>query len=169
MENNGSKIARCGFVLLAASAGASFFIKPSLVDAFIPDKTYLVSVGTIGYGYLWHKEAEGDPEFMGLFEPDEAEIQREELEPGSVLRFSQDPDLDKDVPWLEVVSEDGEELCDIPWRATPEEEAAVMLIVDKINEGRDVWAEVTSAAHDTIDAGPDNARIHDLEFDVFYR
>lgn len=169
MENNGNEITRRGFILLAASAGASFFIKPSLADALIPDKTYLVSVGTIGYGHLWRKEAEDDPEFMDLFEPDEAEIQREELGPGSVLRFSQDPDLDKEVPWLEVVSADGEELCNIPWSATPEEEATVMLIVDKINEGRDVWAEVTSAVHDTIDAGPDNARIHDLEFDVFYR
>lgn len=77
--------------------------------------------------------------------------------------------MDNNLLVCTVVSESGEELCNIPWSATPEEEAAVMLIVDKINEGREVWAEVTSAVHDTIDAGPDNARIHDLEFDVFYR
>lgn len=44
-----------------------------------------------------------------------------------------------------------------------------MLVVDKINEGREVWGEVTAAEHSTIDAGPDNARIHSIEFDVFYR
>lgn len=169
MEDKGTEITRRGFILLAASAGASFFIKPSLAEALAPERTYLVSVGTIGYGYLWAKEAEDDPDYMDLFEPDEAETQREVLGPGSVLRFRQDPGLDKDEPWLDVVSQSGEKLCDIPWSATPEEEAAVMLIVDKINEGREVWAEVTSAAHGTIDAGPDNARIHDLEFDVFYR
>ncbi len=42
-----------------------------------------------------------------------------------------------------------------------------MLIVDKINEGREVWGEVTQATHATLDAGPDKARIHTLEFDVF--
>ena len=53
--------------------------------------------------------------------------------------------------------------------ATPEEGSAVMLVVDKINEGLEVWGEVTTAEHSTIDAGPDNARIHSIEFDVFYR
>lgn len=44
-----------------------------------------------------------------------------------------------------------------------------MLVVDKINEGREVWGEVTAAEHSTINAGPDNVRIHSIEFDVFYR
>ncbi len=169
MEDYGNEITRRGFILLAASMGGSFFIKPSLAEALTPEKTYLVSVATIGYGHLWFKEAEDDPDLMAIFEPDEAETQREELGPGSRLYFRQDPELDKDEAWLDVVSTDGEKLCDIPWSATPEEEAAVMSIVDKINEGREVWAEVTSAEHSTIDAGPDNARIHELEFDVYYR
>ncbi len=169
MDDYGNEITRRGFIVLAASAGAAFFIKPALAEALAPEKAYLVSVGTIGYGYLWEKEAEDDPDLMEFFEPDEAEVQREELGPGSRLYFEQDPELDKDVPWLDVVCADGEKLCDIPWAATPEEQAAVMRIVEKINEGREVWAEVTSAAHITIDAGPDNARIHKLEFDVFYR
>lgn len=102
-------------------------------------------------------------------EPDEAEDQREALKPGAILRFEQDPDIPKDAAWLDVVSEDGDKLCDIPWSATAEEEAAVMKIVDKINEGREVWGEISDAEHSTIDAGPDNARIHALEFDVFYQ
>ena len=164
-----TEITRRGFILLAASAGASFFIKPGLAQALAPNKTYLVSVSTTGYGYLWPEEAEGDPRFMDYFAPDEAECQREALGEGSRLGFRQDPELEKDVPWLDVVSATGDKLCDIPWSATPEQEAAVMRIVNKINEGREVWAEVTSANHATIGAGPDNARIHKLEFDVFYR
>ena len=163
------EITRRGFVLLAASAGASFFIKPDLAKALTSSKSYLVSVHTIGYGHLWPKEAEDDPEFMKLFEPDEDEIQREALTMGSTIRFQQDPELDKDEPWLDVVSESGVRLCDIPWSATDEELAAVMLIVNKINEGREVWGEVTSAIHDTMDAGPDRARMHNLELDVYYR
>ena len=60
-------------------------------------------------------------------------------------------------------------LCDIPWSATAEEEAAVMKIVYRINGGHKAWAEVSDAEHSTIDAGPGNARIHTIEFDVFYR
>ena len=44
-----------------------------------------------------------------------------------------------------------------------------MKIVDRINGGHKVWAEASDAEHSTIDAGPDNARIHTIEFDVFYR
>lgn len=44
-----------------------------------------------------------------------------------------------------------------------------MKIVTKINDGHEVWAEVTDAHHCTTDAGADNARIHRIEFDVFYR
>ena len=168
-EDTRLELTRRGFVVLAVSAVGAFFVKPSLAQALATEANYLVSVRTIGYGHLWFKEAEDDPEFMELFEPDEAEVQREELGPGSILYFEQDPEIDKDEPWLDVVSADGEKLCDIPWCATPEEEAAVMRIVDKINEGREVWAEVTSARHGTIDAGPDNARIHPIEFDVFYK
>lgn len=169
MEDTASELTRRDFIVLAVSAGASFFVKPSLADALMPEKGYIVSMKTIGYGHLWPEEAEDDPDFMALFDPDEAEVQREELGPGSVILFEQDPELDKDEPWLDVVSADGEKLCDIPWSGTPEEEAAVMLIVNKINEGREVWGEVTQAIHDTIDAGPDKARIHTVEFDVFYR
>ncbi len=169
MEDKAAELTRRGFIVLAVSAGASFFIKPSLADALAPEKTYIVSMRTIGYGHLWPEEAEDDPDFMALFEPDEAEVQREELGTGSKILFEQDPELDKDEPWLDVVSADGEKLCDVPWSATPEEEAAVMLIVNKINEGREVWGEVTEAKHSTIDAGPDNARIHEIEFDVFCR
>ena len=120
------------------------------------------------HGDLWPEEFEGT-EDMSFFEPDDAELQREELAAGSVVTFKQDPEIPKGAAWLDVVSQDGEKLCDIPWNATPEEESAVMLVVDKINEGREVWGEVTATEHSTIDAGPDNARIHSIEFDVFYR
>lgn len=102
-------------------------------------------------------------------EPDESEIQREALKPGAILRFEQDPDIPKDAAWLDIISKDGEKLCDIPWSATAEQEAAVMRIVEKINGGHIVWAEVSDAEHSTIDAGPDNARVHTIEFDVFNR
>lgn len=162
------ELTRRGFIVLAASAMGAFFIKPALAEAIEGDKKYLVSIKTIGYGYLWPEEAEGT-EDMSFFEPDDAEVQREELREGSIVRFKQDPEIPKDAAWLDVVSPDGEKLCDIPWCATPEEESAVMLVVDKINEGRKVWGEVTDAEHSTIDAGSDNARIHSIEFDVFCR
>lgn len=44
-----------------------------------------------------------------------------------------------------------------------------MLIVSKIDEGREVWGEITWAIHTTMNAGPNMARIHAPEFDVFYR
>lgn len=159
------ELTRRGFVVLAASAFGAFFIKPPLV-ATSGDRDYLVSIQTIGYGYLWPEEDEDD-DFM--FEADSAEIQREALEPGSILYFRQDPDIPKDSAWLDVVASDGEKLCDIPWRGTPEEESAVMRIVEKINDGYEVWAEVTDAEHDTMNAGPDRARVHNIEFDVFCR
>lgn len=154
--------------MLAASAMGAFFLKPTLAGAVEGDKKYLVSIKTIGYGYLWPEEVEGT-EDMSFFEPDDAEVQREELGAGSILRFEQDLEIPKDEAWLDVVSPDGEKLCDIPWYAMPEEESAVMLVVDKINEGYEVWGEVTDAEHSAIDAGPDGARIHSIEFDVFYR
>lgn len=160
------ELTRRGFTVLAASSFGAFFVKPKTAISLSSGKTYLVSVKTIGYGYLWEKEFE-DTDWMD--EPDEAEVQREALKPGAILRFEQDPDIPKDAAWLDVVSEDGEKLCDIPWSATAEEEAAVMKIVEKINGGHNVWAEVSDAEHSTIDAGPDNARIHELEFDVFYQ
>lgn len=160
------ELTRRGFTVLAAPSFGAFFIKPKTAIGLSSGKTYLVSVKTIGYGYLWEKEFE-DTDWMD--EPNEAEVQREALKPGAILRFEQDPDIPKDAAWLDVVSEDGEKLCDIPWSATAEEEAAVMKIVDRINEGREVWGEVSDAEHSTIDAGPDNARIHTLEFDVFYQ
>lgn len=160
------ELTRRGFTVLAASAFGAFLIKPKTAIGLSSGKTYIVSVKTIGYGYLWEKEFE-DTDWM--YEPDEVEVQREALKPGAILRFEQDPDIPKDAAWLDVISEDGEKLCDIPWSATAEEEAAVMRIVDKINGGHKVWAEVSDAEHSTIDAGPDNARIHTIEFDVFYR
>lgn len=160
------ELTRRGFTVLAASAFGAFFIKPESAANSPCGKTYLVSVKTIGYGSLWEKEFE-DTDWMD--DPDEAEILREAIKPGTVLHFKQGPDIPKDAAWLDVVSEDGEQLCDIPWNATAEEKAAVMRIVDIINGGHKVWAEVSDAEHSTIDAGPDNARIHTIEFDVFYR
>ena len=160
------ELTRRGVTVLAASAFGAFFIKPKTAIGLSSGKTYIVSVKTIGYGYLWEKEFE-DTDWM--YEPDEVEVQRKALKPGAILRFEQDPDIPKDAAWLDVISEDGEKLCDIPWSATAEEEAAVMRIVDKINGGHKVWAEVSDAEHSTVDAGPDNARIHTSEFDVFYR
>lgn len=160
------ELARRGFTVLNASTFGAFFIKPKADIDLSCGKKYLVSVKTIGYGYLWEKEIE---DTGWADEPDEAEVQREALKPGTVLHFEQSPDIPKDAAWLDVVSEDGEQLCDIPWGATAEEEAAVMKIVNKINDGHKVWAEVSDAEHSTIDAGPDNARIHALEFDVFYQ
>lgn len=160
------ELTRRGFTVLAASAFGAFFIKPKTAIGLSSGKTYIVSVKTIGYGYLWEKEFE-DTDWM--YEPDEVEVQREALKPGAILRFEQDPDIPKDAAWLDAISEDGEKLCDIPWSATAEEEAAVMRIVDKINGGHKVWAEVSDAEHSTVDAGPDNVRIHTIEFDVFYR
>lgn len=160
------ELTRRGFTVLAASAFGAFFIKPKTAIGLSSGKTYIVSVKTIRYGYLWEKEFEGTD---WMYEPDEVEVQREALKPGAILRFEQDPDIPKDAAWLDAISEDGEKLCDIPWSATAEEEAAVMKIVDRINGGHKVWAEVSDAEHSTIDAGPDNARIHTIEFDVFYR
>ena len=53
------ELTRRGFVVLAASAFGAFFIKPPLVAAS-GDKEYLVSIQTIGYGYLWPEEDEDD-------------------------------------------------------------------------------------------------------------
>ena len=90
---NELELTRRGFTVLAVSAFGDFFIKPGLADGLPPNKTYLVSVKTTGYGYLWGKEFE-DTEWME--DPDEAEIQREALGPGSILYFEQDPEIPKD-------------------------------------------------------------------------
>lgn len=112
------ELTRRGFTVLAASAFGAFFITPKTAIGLSSGKTYIVSVKTIGYGYLWEKEFE-DTDWM--YEPDEVEVQREALKPGAILRFEQDPDIPKDAAWLDVISEDGEKLCDIPWSATAEE------------------------------------------------
>lgn len=65
------------------------------------------------HGDLWPEEFEGT-EDMSFFEPDDAELQREELAAGSVVTFEQDPEIPKGAAWLDVVSKDGEKLCDIP-------------------------------------------------------
>lgn len=172
-QESASELTRRGFIVLAASAFGAFFVKPGLAEALTADKSYLVSVQTIGYGFFWEKEEDQDFDWEGepdcADEVDEAEIQREALGPGSILYFWQDPDIPKDEAWLDVVSESGDKLCDIPWCGAPDEIAAVKSIVDKINEGHEVWAEVTEAGHSTIDAGDDYARIHRVEFDVYYR
>ncbi len=49
---NELELTRRGFTVLAASAFGAFFIKPGLADGLSPNKTYLVSVKTTGYGYL---------------------------------------------------------------------------------------------------------------------
>lgn len=164
-----SELSRRGFVVLAASAFGAFFIKPALANADAPSKEYLVSVQTTGYGYGWSDEAEEDDDYMEFFEPDAAEVQRESLAAGAILRFKQDPELPEDAIWLDVVSPDGEKLCDIPWSGDPHEMDTVKRIVDKINDGRDIWGEVTDVEHSTIDAGDGYARIHRIDFDVFFR
>ena len=78
------ELTRRGFTVLATSAFGAFFIRPESTANSPCDKTYLVSVKTIGYGYLWEKEFE-DTDWM--VDPDEAEIQREALKPGAILRF----------------------------------------------------------------------------------
>lgn len=99
------ELTRRGFTVLAASAFGAFFIKPKTAIGLSSGKTYIVSVKTIGYGYLWEKEFEGTD---WMYEPDEVEVQREALKPGAILRFEQDPDIPKDAAWLDAISEDGE-------------------------------------------------------------
>lgn len=159
-----AELTRRGFVVLAVSAATAFFLKPNLAVAAPPLGGYVVSLSTIGYGHLWPMEL--GEESVGPM--DAAEKLRESLAAGDVLRFEQEPSLPRDVPFLAIVK-DGVELADIPWRATPEEEPAVALIVERINEGRDVWAEVASARHRTMDAYNECARIHELELDVYFR
>lgn len=157
-------LTRRGFVVLAVSAAATFFIKPDLALVTPLPGGYVVSLSTIGYGHLWRKELGEEP----VNAMSAAELMRESLEVGDVLRFEQEPTLPRDVPFL-VIAKDGIALADIPRRATPEEESAVSLIVGRINEGRDVWAEVARADHRTIDACNEYARIHELELDVYFR
>lgn len=157
-------LTRRGFAVLAVSAATAFFLKPDLVVTAPPLGGYVVSLSTIGYGHLWRKELGKEP--VGPMSA--AELMRESLVIGDVLRFEQEPSLPKDVPFL-VIVKDGIALADIPWRATPEEESAVSLIVERINEGRDVWAEVASTSHRTMDAYNEYARIHELELDVYFR
>lgn len=153
-----------GFVVLAVSTSTAFFLKPGLAVAAPSPGSYVVSLSTIGYGHLWRKELGREPVSpMGA-----AELVRESLAVGDVLRFEQEPGLPKDVPFL-LIAKDGVVLADIPLCATPEEESAVSLIVERINEGRDVWAEVASVCHRTTDACNEYARIHELELDVYFR
>ena len=42
-------------------------------------------------------------------------------------------------------------------------------IMSKMDGGLEVWGEVASAEHSAIDAGPQLARIHTVEFDVYCR
>lgn len=160
----GAELTRRGFVLLAVSAATVFFLKPDLAVAASPLRGYVVSLSTIGYGHFWRKELGEEP--VGPVSA--AELMRESLVAGDVLRFEQEPSLPKDAPFL-LIARDGVALADIPWCATPEEESAVSLIVERINEGRDVWAEVARADHRTMDACNEYARIHELELDVYFR
>lgn len=53
MENpDEAELTRRGFVVLAASAMGAFFLKPTLAEAVVGDRRYLVSIRTVGYGYL---------------------------------------------------------------------------------------------------------------------
>lgn len=177
MPTSEASLTRRGFLVLAASAVGAFFIKPALID-FNGNKAYVVSVETTGYGFLWYRDGE-DNEFDRFFagveprvesKPDGREIARESLTEGSILRFKRDPDVGTDDPYLLVVdSASGETVCDIPWCACEEEERVVREIMGKMDEGMEVWGEVMSARHRTIDAGPQLARIHTIEFDVYCR
>ena len=124
----------------------------------------MVSLSTIGYGRLWRKELGEEP--VGPMSA--AELIASRLWLATSFGSSKSPAYPKDAPFL-LIARDGVALADIPWRATPEEESAVSLIVERINEGRDVWAEVASADHRTMDACNEYARIHELELDVYFR
>lgn len=81
-------------------------------------ETYVVSVETTGYGFLWFKEGEEyecDRILAGVESyaepgPDAREIARESLTEGSILRFKRDPDIDPEEPYLLVVDNVSEEL-----------------------------------------------------------
>jgi hypothetical protein len=177
MLTSEDNLTRRGFLVLAVSAAGALFIKPRLV-VHNENKAYLVSVETTGYGFLWFKEGEEyecDRVLAGVEpyskpEPDAREIARESLMEGSVLRFERHPDIDPEEPYLLVVDAvSGEAVCDIPWCACREEERVVRGIMGKMDEGMEVWGEVTSARHYTMDACSQLARIHTIEFDVYFR
>lgn len=159
------ELTRRGFVVLAAGAMGAVFLKPKLADETSVGGRYLVSVETKGCGRLWPKDA--TPEQVEDFFPaSAADREKEALEPGVRLGFSPDPDYGD---FLEVFGPGGECVCDIPWFTWDEDEvAAVRRISGKVREGYEVWGEVTRARHYNMDADADWARVHDVEFDVYY-
>lgn len=172
MSFSKGSLTRRGFIVLSISALGAMFIKPEL-SGCNKDKSYIVSMETAGYGFCWIEEDEGTERMP---ERDASEIARESLSEGSVVRFARDPDDWPDEPRLLVLDDgSGEVVCNIPWCACEEEESMVQDIMRKMDEGMDVWGEVVSADHRTIDAGytffdeHQVARVHEIEFDVYCR
>lgn len=172
MSISETNLTRRGFIVLSMSALGAMFIKPdlSLCDE---NKTYVVSIETTGYGFHWIEEDKGAGRMP---ERDAPEIAKESLSVGSIVRFSRDPDARFDDPRLLVLDDvSGEVVCDIPWCACAEEESMVLDIMRKMDAGMDVWGELVSAKHTTMDAGytwlneHQLARVHEIEFDVYCR
>lgn len=175
MSTLGDSLTRRGFLVLSASAIGALFVKPGLTSCD-GGKVYVVSMETTGYGFLWDREGEEFGRLLagdgcgGALGPDARELARESLSEGSILRFMRDPSAWPEAPYLLVIDgASGEAVCDIPWSAGGEDERVVRGIMSKMDGGLEVWGEVVSAKHSTIDAGPQLARIHTIEFDVYCR
>lgn len=154
-------ITRRGFVILAASALGSLFLRPS--PPAEEGYSYLVSVRSIGYGYGWDDWEAG----AGIVpEPPTEERAREALHKGSILEFMHDPSAPEEDPWLLALSDD-KPVCELPFCAVPEEIAVTQRIYDAMREGGVVRARVTSASHLTLSDYGRSERIHEIEFDVF--
>ncbi len=163
------ELTRRGFVVLAVSATWAFFVKPAqaLAEAGA-GANYLVSGYALCYGYICPKEDYGT-EFAP--EPYEDEEVQERISVGDVLTFAHDPEVPEDDPALVMVAEGEHAVCEIPEfgsETAPESFKADELIYDRMTRGERVWAIVTKADHHDVDANEDVARVHELEFDVFY-
>lgn len=155
-------ISRRGFVVLAASALGSFFIKPDSTRA--GGSAYLMTVSSVGYGYGWDDWQE---ETGAMPEPSARERARESIGEGSVLGFEHNPAAPLDEPWL-LATFEGDPVCELPFRAVPEEIAATQVIYDAMKRSSGaVWALVTSVKHKTYADYGRSERVHEMEFDVF--
>lgn len=162
MTHDDAGITRRGFVVLAASALGSLFLRPSPPEE--RGSTYLISVSSIGCGYGWD---DWEAEASMVPEPSACERAREALCEGSILEFEHNPNATEKEPWLFATFE-GEPVCDLPFRAVPEEISAAQKIYDAMRKGNGtVWGRVTSARHSTLSDYGRNERIHEVEFDVF--